>query len=78
MAIVYSAQSTIAHSSWLDLACEIVFEYVIGLSFSLQEHTGWVYVEGVQLDHFQVISCSGDGILLIHDFLDPTPPILTS
>ena len=46
------------------------------MSFSLQEHTG--IVEGVQCDDFQIISGSYDGTLLIHDFLDPTPPILTT
>ena len=44
------------------------------LSFSLQEHT--LCVDAVQFDDFQIISGSRHGTILIHDFLDPTPPIL--
>ena len=46
------------------------------MSFSLQQHTD--VVRGVQCDDFQIISGSQDGTLLVHDFLDPTPPILTT
>ena len=46
------------------------------MSFSMQEHTDWVM--GVQCDDFQIISGSKDGTLLVHDFLGPIAPILTT
>ncbi len=46
----------------------------LSLSFSLQEHRDWVST--LQFDDYRVISGYEDGTLVIHDFLDPTPPIL--
>ena len=43
----------------------------------MQEHTA-LGLTGVQFDDFEVISCSEDQTICIHDFLGPNPVDLIS
>ena len=63
----------IASSLLMENATSLIY---LSLCLFLQEHTGYVY--GLQFDAVQVISGSHDGTLLTYDFLDPTPPILST